>query len=355
MNAISRIATGVARGLLLERQAEFWLGQVAPTRSLAQLRARVEEVVDETADVKTFRLRPNGRWSGHQAGQFTTVELEIDGVRTRRCYSISSAPGRLPAITVKRKPGGVVSGWMHAHLRRGDVIGLGLAAGDFVLPAVLPQKLLFLTGGSGITPAMSMLLDLGRRAPAADIVLVHHARSADDVIFRGALAALAARAGGPRVVLCSDDGSSGLGPFDEARLALLVPDFARRESWVCGPPGLMERVQSMWEAAGIAGSLRQERFTLAPPRAVTGGKTTRIRLAHAGRSFVAGPGTLLEQLEQAGAKPVSGCRMGICRTCKVRKVSGAVEDLRTGAVSGAADEDVQPCISVARSDLELSL
>jgi ferredoxin len=64
---------------------------------------------------------------------------------------------------------------------------------------------------------------------------------------------------------------------------------------------------------------------------------------------------LLEQLERAGERPRFGCRMGICQTCKCRKLAGRVENLLTRAVSSAPDEDIQPCISVARSDVELRL
>jgi ferredoxin-NADP reductase len=121
----------LARRLFLDRQASFWLRQVDPTWSLADIRARVVEVIDETADTRTFVLRPNRHWRGHRAGQYTTVEVEIDGVRMRRCYSISSAPSdtRL-TITVKRVAGGRVSPWLHEHLRPGHVLGLRPAAGD---------------------------------------------------------------------------------------------------------------------------------------------------------------------------------------------------------------------------------
>src|SRR6266545_3524542 len=183
-SAVHQLASGVARRLLLDRQAEFWLGE---------LRARVVAVISETPDVKTFVLRPNGAWRGHRAGQHTTIELEIDGVRVRRCYSISSAPGdQLPAITVKRVPGGRVSGWLHDHVQPGHVLRLAPAAGDFVLPERAPQRLLLLSGGSGITPVMSMLLDLATRERISDVVFVHHARAEGDVIFRAALAGLAA-------------------------------------------------------------------------------------------------------------------------------------------------------------------
>jgi ferredoxin-NADP reductase len=357
-----RIASGIARRLLLDRQAEFWLSELAPTRSLGEIRARVIAIVTETPDAKTFVLRPNRGWRGHLAGQHTTIEVEIDGVRVRRCYSISSAPGdELPAITVKRALGGRVSGWLHDHVRPGHVLRLAPAAGDFVLPQPMPRKLLMLSGGSGITPLMSMLRDLAGQGPIADLVFVHHARCADDVIFRSALGELAARHRGLRLLCCLGDSTSGPGRFDEAQLRRLVPDLAERETFLCGPPGLMERVERLWAEAGATRRLHLERFVSpAVPALVAsgeggGGTPVTVALTRSGRSFTARSGTLLEQLERAGERPASGCRMGICQTCKCRKRTGRVENLLSGAVSSEPDEDIQPCISVARSDLELCL
>jgi ferredoxin-NADP reductase len=140
------------RRLFLDKHADFWMQKLDPAWSLRELRARVVDVIDETHDVKTFVLAPNQHWRGHRAGQHTMIEVEIGGARVRRCYSISSAPGeRFICITVKRQPGGKVSGWLHDNLRRGDVVGLSPAAGDLVLPAGA-EPLLMHAGGTGITP-----------------------------------------------------------------------------------------------------------------------------------------------------------------------------------------------------------
>ncbi|HKA91215.1 MAG TPA: 2Fe-2S iron-sulfur cluster-binding protein [Haliangiales bacterium] len=346
MNLAHRLASTFAERLFLDRKAAFWLGELRATWSLREVRARVVEVVDETRDTRTFVLRPNGGWRGHRAGQHTTVEVEIDGVRVRRLYSLSSAPGdRLPAITVKRA--GRMSTWLHDRVRPGHLVRLGPAAGDFVLPDPAPGRLLFLSGGSGITPVMSMLRDLAARDAIGDLVFVHHARSHDDVIFSRALAALAARHRGLRLIV-------RFGRFDESQLGALVPDFAERETFLCGPPGLMARAEWAWERAGASSRLHVERFGAgAAPAAAAGAMVT---LARSGRSFPAtASGSLLEQLERAGERPAYGCRIGICHTCRCRKRAGTVKNVLTGALSSATDEDIQLCISVPCSDVELGL
>jgi ferredoxin len=179
--------------------------------------------------------------------------------------------------------------------------------------------------------------------------MVVHARRREDVIFGAELEALAARHAGMRLLVHEGD-------LDEARLARLVPDFATRTTLLCGPAGLMARVERMWADAGATARLRREQFAAPPIPVPAPGAPIAIRLAASARTVAAdGAGTLLDQLERAGERPPSGCRMGICQTCKCRKRSGVVENLRTGAISSDPDEDIQLCISRGRSDLELAL
>ena len=347
----------VARRLFLDRQAEFWLGQLDPVRSLVEARARVLRVIDETPDTRTFVLAPNARWRGHRAGQYAMIDVELEGVRVRRCYSISSAPGEAHvAITVKRVPGGRVSGWLHDHLAAGDVVRLGRAEGDFVLPEPVPGPLLLLSGGAGITPVMSILRELAARDAVHDVVFVHHARTRADVAFAAELDQLAARHPGLRLAVClNQPGARG---FDEARFTALVPDFAARTTFLCGPTGLMERVERLWAQAGAAERLRRERFVATPaaPVDIPPSAGQPVRLARSQREVLAaGPGSLLDQLERAGERPAHGCRIGICHTCKCTKRSGTVQNLMTGALSDLPDEEIQLCLSVPRSELELDL
>ncbi len=341
--------TNAARRLFLDRHAAFWLREIDPVWSLDEIRAEVVEVLDETPDVKTFVLRPNGHWRHVRAGQFTTIEVEIHGVRVRRCYTISSRPGvSRPTITVKRTPGGRVSNWLHDRVVPGEVIVLSAPTGDFVLDEPAPAKLLLLSGGSGITPVMSMLRDLDARGAVGDLVFLHYARSERDVVFGGELAKLALRWPRLRVI-------AHFGFFDEKSISEWVPDFAERDTFLCGPPPLMERVERSWAEHEISDRLRRERFVMAAPSApVADGAPTRVTLARSGREVETSPGrTLLEGLELAGERPASGCRMGICMTCKCRKVSGTVQNRLTGAIASAPDEDIQLCVSHPRSDVTL--
>src|SRR6185312_12514191 len=162
-------------------------------------KARVEEVRDEVAGVKTIVLRPGRGWRGHRAGQHVRVSVAIDGRLVTRTYSISSAPERRGGcidITVKAQ--GRVSNALHA-IEAGAFVTLGAPGGEFVLPEPT-QRLLFVTGGSGVTPIASMLRSMAARNAMPDVVHVHYARTADDVVFGEELRCLAVDHPGYRLV-----------------------------------------------------------------------------------------------------------------------------------------------------------
>jgi stearoyl-CoA 9-desaturase NADPH oxidoreductase len=349
--AASRLAAASGGSLGLERQLEFWMGQVDPRWSLRELRARVVGVVQETPDTKTFQLAPNRRWPGYRAGQFVRVEVEIDGVRTGRCYSLSSAPtDRWPAITVKRVAGGRVSSFLHERVGVGDVLRLGRPEGSFVVEP-LTRALLLVGAGSGVTPLASILRDLVARAAARDVVLVVAARSAAERIFGPALDRLADDHPGVRVEWVIGPRSRGLTP---SRLETLVPDWAERHTMFCGPPAMIETFGPRWGDAGLDHRLAIERFT-PPARAAHGGPVT-LSLLRSGRTLRVGGGdTLLVELERAGLRPPTGCRMGICNTCRSTKGRGVVEDLISGRVSTDDPQEIRLCVSRPHTDLELHL
>ena len=335
----------VAEALATPRDPGHYLDMVNPLRRGADLRGRVVDVRPESGEAVTVVLRPGAGWRGHVPGQYVRVGLDVDGVRRWRSYSLTSPPaaedGHI-AITAKRVPDGIVSAHLAQELRPGDLVHLDQACGDFVLPERAPGKVLFITGGSGITPVMGMLRSGTDRLD--DVVLVHSERSADDVIFGDELRALGQQ-GRLRLV---EQHTDAAGRLDVARLAELVPDLAERETWACGPSGLLDAVEEHWDAAGLRDRLHTERFRteLAAP-----GEGGTVRFTGAGTSVETGGATsLLDAGEQAGVLLPSGCRMGICFSCVLPMREGAVRDLRTGEVTTAAPGDgvlVQTCISAA--------
>jgi ferredoxin-NADP reductase len=254
---------------------------------------------------------------------------------------------------VKRHPGGLVSNALHDQLANGAALVLSPPAGEFVLPRVPPRRMLMLSAGSGITPVMSMLRDLHRRARHRDVVFVHVCRTPADAIFAAELRALAASMPALRLVTHV---TAERGRLDADGIAALVPDYAERPTWLCGPAAFMEMVQARWDADGLASQLACERFGGPVARRHAAGVPVRVRATRSNHSFTTtGERPLLVEAEAAGLAPKHGCRIGICRTCRCRMTSGTVENLRTGQLISEPGQQIQLCISAARSDLELEI
>jgi ferredoxin-NADP reductase len=326
---------------------------VNPAWSFTEPRARVIRLVDEAPGVRSIWLKPNGRFGRFSPGQHLMLELEIDGVRQARCFSLSHAPraDRLLRLTIKRKDDGPVSSAAHA-LKRGQVVRLGRAQGTFA-PRDPAAPLLLLAAGSGITPMLSLLHGMAAAGASRDVVLLHGIRSPADAIGTLELQELAARWPRLRVHV---QASAVEGRLDPAGIAGLVPDWRERETLLCGPDGFMRQVEAMYAEAGRGALLQSESFGRraapvdpdAAAHAVSHGSPEQVFTALAGQS-------LLDAAEAAGLKPRFGCRRGICRTCTCRKRSGTVTNLLTGLASGPGEELIQLCISSPRSALELAL
>jgi ferredoxin-NADP reductase len=315
-----------------------YLDLVSPLRS-ADLRGRVEAVHPETRDAVTLVIRPGRGWRGHTPGQYIRIGVDVDGVRQWRAYSLTSPLDRVDgciSITVKAIPDGVVSNFLVRRARPGLLVHLDQACGDFVLPDPAPQKVLFVTAGSGITPVMGMLRNLAWELE--DVVVVHSAPTAADVIFAGELRILAARKR-IRLVERHTDTAGMLSPDD---LLELVPDIADRAVWACGPTPMLDAIEARF--AGV----HTERFR--PAVLITGEGGTVSFSASGVQVETDGTTSLLDAGEAAGVLMPSGCRMGICFGCVSPLREGAVRDLRTGDITTAAPGDgvlVQTCISAA--------
>jgi ferredoxin-NADP reductase len=316
-------------------------------------------VLSDSADVKTFCFqteRPS--WFRYEAGQFVTLQVEIDGALHTRCYTLSSSPSRpvCLTITVKAEPGGKVSNWLHQHLKVGDRVQARGPSGIFSVQHRPAPKYLFLAGGVGITPLMSMtrwLFDLGRHT---DVCFVQCARTPADLLFRSELEAISARVSEFRVALvCEKPNPFGAwtgyrGRLNQLMLELIAPDYFEREIFCCGPEPYMKAVRGILQAAGFD-MLRYHEESFQVPVHVeaetrrhadeaqgNSRQSATVRFAASAREMVCtGDQTVLDVAREAGLVIPSACLFGVCGTCKVRKLEGEVHMLQNGGIS---DEDV---------------
>jgi ferredoxin-NADP reductase len=340
-----------------------YLHMVNPLWTARELRGKIVEIAPETDDAATLVIQPGWGWSAsYSPGQYVGIGVNVDGRWHWRSYSISSAPAaaevdskgrsrrdRNLTITVKAMPEGFLSAHLVRGLEPGTVVRLALPQGEFVLPDPPPPKILFWTGGSGITPIMCMLRTLDRRGTMPDVVHIHSAPNRDSAIFRQERTELAELHASLRLVENFDDEH---GRFAIDRLDTECPDWREREAWVCGPAGMLEDAERRWEREQVARRLHLERFSTKLSASAEGG---HVVFAKSGKEAdLDGATTLLEAGEKAGVAMPFGCRMGICHTCIVPLKKGTVKDLRDGT---EFDENrgVQTCVTAAAGDCILDV
>jgi ferredoxin-NADP reductase len=320
---------------------------VTPTWTTGDARAKIVAVRRQTPRSVTLILEPNRAFTGFRAGQHINLTVEIDGRRRTRPYSPASAEGASHIeLTVGRHDSGLVSTYLFEHARPGMVVGLDSVGGDFTLPSTRPRRILFVSGGSGITPVMSMLRTLRAEGSDRDVAFIHYARSAQEACYRDELAAMH----GVKVLhgyTRSTAGSDLDGRFGSDHIVAAMPN--PEAVFVCGPTALVDAVRAHCT------NVHSESFVppvFDVPAEASGG---RVSLTDSGVELVDDGRPLLEQAEAAGLTPASGCRMGICHSCTRRKTNGVVKNLITGAVSSAEQEDVQICVTVPVGDVDIAL
>jgi stearoyl-CoA 9-desaturase NADPH oxidoreductase len=325
-----------------------------PLWSARELRGRILEVRRETHDSATLVIKPGwGFGFDYQAGQYIGIGLLVNGRWRWRSYSLTSAPvkgARTVTITVKAMPEGFLSAHLVGGVQPGTIVRLAAPQGNFVLPDPAPPAVLFVTAGSGITPVMSMLRTLVRRDQVTDVLHLHSAPTAADVMFGEELEQLARDHAGYQLRVRT---TRSQGRLDLSRLDAEVPDWRQRQTWACGPEAMLKAAEHAWSAEGVQDRLHLERFAVS--RAAPAGAGGTVTFAKSGKMAAADAATsLMDAGEQAGVQMPFGCRMGICQSCVVGLVEGHVRDLRTGAEHEPGTR-VQTCISAASGDCTLDV
>lgn len=332
-----------------------YLNLINPLWSTRELRGRVDKVVRETETAATLIIRPGWGWSfDHKAGQYVGIGVDVDGKWIWRSYSLTVPPSTNDAghiaITVKAMPEGFMSKHLVEGLEPGSVVRLALPKGEFVLPDPPPEKMLFLTGGSGITPVMAMLRTLDRRESMPDVVVCHSAPNENDVIFGDELRAIADKHDTVKLHLQYSETD---GHFELSQLDDVCPDWKKRQVWACGPEALLDNAEEWWKEADLEDNLHLERFAAKLSESAEGGHVT---FKESGKEAdVDGAKTLMEAGEEAGVEMPYGCRMGICHTCTVPLISGTVRDLRNGNEYDEHDEKIQTCVTAAAGDVVIGV
>jgi glycine betaine catabolism B len=305
-----------------------------------RMNLRVVEILPQTATAKTFCFeRVDGPLPPFRAGQYVNVTVNVEGVRTSRPYSISSAPmAERLELTVRDKPRGFVSPYLFNELRVGDVLETTGPAGHFYYePLIDGEDLVFLAGGSGITPFMSMIRDTVQRQRLLTIKLLYGSRTPEDVIFRGELEKLAATHSNftfSLVVSEPPEGYGGLKGFlDSNLIGRLVGDIKGKTFYVCGPRAMHDFCRATLKEMEVP--QRKTRYELngAPddvskepgwPEGLSKDVVFEVQVAGKKMILAKAGEPLLNALDRSELVVPALCRSGECSSCRIRLLAGKV-------------------------------
>lgn len=349
-------ALRAVRSLFSPLLPDDYLELINPLWSTRELRGRIERIDRETPEAVTVLIRPGHEWMGHEPGQYVRIGVVVDGIHHWRAYSLTSEPERPDgciSITPKLVDAGKVSPYLVRDANPGEIVRLGGVEGTFVLPDPLPQKLLFISAGSGITPIMSMLRSLARREALFDVVHIHSARTEESVIFGDRLRELDASHEGFTLRLRLTGAQGRIAPGD---LDALCPDWRERHAFLSGPAEMLDAMSERWKLEGDMGLFNLERFQPVIGGEPGDGEGGAVRFVKSRVEAVCESGVpILVGGEEAGATLPFGCRMGICHTCVGELCSGRVRDLRTGEVHGSDGEMIRTCVNAPEGAIEIAL
>lgn len=331
----------------------------------------VSSISDTGKNAKVIRfVSENGYLPPFEAGQYINIFTEIDGVRTGRPYSISSSPKQRAyyEITVARIKDGFVSDFFLDDVKVGDRFEANGPAGVFRFqPVFHSRKSLFLAGGSGITPFLSMTREIVDAALERDVVMIYGCRNSKAALYDEELRAYSEKYPNFKyhlIVSDEDDSWNGETGFIDRNLIMhLVPDYAERTCYICGPQVMNDFCKKELEELGLPEKqIRREMFGTRRdiqnepgwPENLTGDEVFNVKIGE--RIIPAKSGeSLLTALERLGVRMNVCCRSGECSLCRVKLVNGKVF-LSKGVLQRYADEKygyIHSCKAYPISDLEI--
>ncbi len=349
-----------------------------PDQIVGQLHAKalslvVTQITQETADAKCIRLASStGYLPPFEAGQYVNIFTVIDGVRTSRPYSISSSPRQRGyyEITVARIKTGFVSDYFLDEVKVGDVFEANGPSGVFHYNPIAHKKTsVFLAGGSGITPFLSMTREILETNADREVHLLYGCRNVDVAIYHSLLTQLNADYDNFHYhLVISDetaawDGARGF--IDAALMKKLVGNLDECTFYICGPQIMNDFCVNELKGMDIPKKrIRREMFGSRQdiqnepgwPAALTGDEVFNVKI---GDQIIKAKASdsLLTSLEKAGVRVNVCCRSGECSLCRVKLVSGKIF-LAKGVLQRYADEQygyIHSCKSYPISDIEILL
>ena len=328
-------------------KVESTIAKLHPKR----LTLEVAEIIQDTPTTKTFRLVSTGLpLPPFQAGQYINLFVNIDGVETARPYAISSAPSSSSNserghydLTVKIVQEGYVTHYLLDRVKVGDQFESTGPMGTFYHnPIFHGNDLVFLAGGSGIAPAMSMIKHFIKendtdRSLSYKFHLIYGNSYVDDVIFDEELKALEEKHDFltiTRIISRPPEGYEGrTGHLKAEVIEELVGDVSNKMFYVCGPTSFHEFCEAQLQSLNVK-SRRVRVECNGPPKnpETLEGWPKDLAPETEVSVTIKGQGTfkarvdepLLNSMERNGFTTENACRSGECSLCRCKVSKGKV-------------------------------
>jgi len=339
-----------------------------------KLRLKVSEIREESPSTTTFRLVSEDNYlPPFQAGQYISLSVEIGRVRTSRPYSISSPPNQIGFydITVRRVENGFVSSYLLDKVKVGDTFETSSPLGDFYYnPLFHGNDLVFLAGGSGITPFMSMIREVTDRGLKRKLHLIYGSQFLDDVIFHEELTYREKYHDNFTYTLVISNpprGYKGHRGFITADLIRdTVDDIVSKTFYICGPEEMYDFCLPELEKVEIPKrKIRKE--LIGPPKDVSKdpgwpkdvSPDAEFRVKVIGEKVITARAgePLIISLERGGIGIAAPCRSGACSLCRIKLLSGKVFQPR-GVLLRKSDRQfgyIHACSAYPLEPLEIML
>jgi propane monooxygenase reductase component len=227
--------------------------------ALQTAKVRVEAVERLTHDIRLLRVAlVDPERLTFQAGQY--VDIRIPGAEEHRSFSMANTPATAHELEfmIKIYPDGHFSGLLDSgEIKAGDELELTGPYGVFTLRATSTRRLLFIGGGAGMAPILSLLRSLADAGNVLPAVYYYGARRPEDLFHLEELAGLVERLPDFRFVPALSETESGEnGWTGETGLITdvvdrLEGDVSEVEAYVCGPPPMVEAAMALLERKGV--------------------------------------------------------------------------------------------------------
>jgi len=321
--------------------------QFHPLRIVAkhqETRDSIRMVLDVPENLKpAFEFHP---------GQHLPIQVEVDGKRLRRTYSICSEPGHWPLeIGIRVQPGGQFSQYAARELKAGDVIDVMPPTGRFHATVDTDASKFYLgfAAGSGITPILSIATTILNQEPGSRFALFYGNRRQDSAMFIEDLYALKNRYPDRlqlHFVFSQEDQefAIGAGRLDADKVTELYEHFCRGdrvdEAFVCGPDSMIDTVVATLRGLGLGeDAIHAERFgaprksSVAPDADRNAGgmpsenvATVTVIMDGHKKTFAMprDDKNIVDAAADHGIELPYSCKGGVCATCRTHVREGTV-------------------------------